>query len=183
MAGLRHPRDVIVFQKSNSWNGRENLTMLETAASEVSPASVESWLRIARFGVDSGLLVLIWMVQLIVYPSFLHVSNEALESWHNAYSARITVIVMPLMFLQVGLLLAQAATGLRVPVLLAGALVAAAWLSTFFQAVPTHSAIAATAAAGEGAQESIHRLVAVNWPRTILWSLVWLLATFDLLRR
>lgn len=158
--------------------------MLERAATELSsPEALDQWLRVARLGVDSGLLVLIWMVQLIVYPSFLYVSNTSLESWHGSYSGRITVIVMPLMLFQVGLLLAQVGTGRRTTVLLAAALVAAAWLSTYFQAVPTHGAIATAAAGGEGAAGEVRKLVAVNWPRTVLWSLVWLLGILDLVRR
>ena len=43
--------------------------------------------------VDAGLVVLIWMVQLIIYPSFLHYDNNLVE-WHHKYTSRIALIVV-----------------------------------------------------------------------------------------
>ena len=42
---------------------------------------------------DSGLLVLILMVQLIIYPSFLRYPLKNLITWNNIYTKRIAVIV------------------------------------------------------------------------------------------
>ncbi|MFT6745260.1 MAG: hypothetical protein ACJAR8_001821, partial [Bacteroidia bacterium] len=57
----------------------------------------------ARLIVDFGLVVLIWMVQLIVYPSFLFYKDTELITWHTKYTPRITKIVAPLMFAQLSL--------------------------------------------------------------------------------
>ena len=46
---------------------------------------------------DSGLLILIWMVQLVIYPSFSYYKQEDLFKWHETYTKRIAVIVIPLM--------------------------------------------------------------------------------------
>ena len=64
--------------------------------------------------VDIGLVVLIWMVQLIVYPSFTFYSKENLVNWHQKYTARIAVIVIPLMFLQLILVIVDIRT-IRIP--------------------------------------------------------------------
>ena len=52
---------------------------------------------------DFGLVVLIWIVQLIIYPSFHVVANDAFAAWHKTYMALISYLVIPLMFGQVGL--------------------------------------------------------------------------------
>ena len=46
---------------------------------------------------DFGLLVLIWMVQLVVYPGFKYYQRERLLEWHARYTSRISYIVGPLM--------------------------------------------------------------------------------------
>ena len=56
-------------------------------------------LQTARLIVDSGMCVLIWMVQLIIYPAF-HAITSARFSWHGEYMQAIGTIVMPLMILQ-----------------------------------------------------------------------------------
>lgn len=50
--------------------------------------------------VNSGLAILIWIVQLIVYPSFLFYNKENLVQWHNIYTKRIAILVVPLMLIQ-----------------------------------------------------------------------------------
>lgn len=118
--------------------------------------------------IDFGLVVLIWLVQLIIYPSFRHTDPAAFQSWHSSYSMLICVFVIPLMFAQVaiiGYLLYQYASwALWVSALL----VVFIWLSTFLQAVPIHNLL------GQNTEVSanIERLIAVNWIRTVLWSVV-----------
>jgi hypothetical protein len=47
---------------------------------------------------DAGLFVLIWMVQLMVYPSFLYYEKQNLVKWHNHYVKGLAIIVIPIMF-------------------------------------------------------------------------------------
>ena len=54
-------------------------------------------IEITRLLLDFGLCILIWMVQLIVYPSFLFFSDNNLFTWHKTYTKAIALIVMPLM--------------------------------------------------------------------------------------
>jgi len=55
----------------------------------------------ARLVVDFCLVVLIWLVQLIIYPSFRYMSPEQLAIWHPKYTTLITLVVGPLMLAQV----------------------------------------------------------------------------------
>ena len=125
--------------------------------------------------VDFGLVVLIWMTQLVVYPSFTYFSENDLVSWHTRYTTAVSIVVMPLMMSQValhGLGLVQDFAWIKVG---AAVLIGLAWVNTFFYAVPLHNQIAAqqdVALASKG-------LVSVNWIRTVLWSLVFLLTVLE----
>ncbi len=46
-------------------------------------------LEIIRLLLDFGLVVLIWMIQGIVYPSFLDYNTENLAVWHRKYMNRL----------------------------------------------------------------------------------------------
>ena len=118
--------------------------------------------------IDFGLVVLLWLVQWIIYPSFLQVAPEPLVKWHAQYTQRMGYIVMPLMFGQLGLsVLAvwQVGVGLDWLDLL---LVLSCWGLTFGLSVPLHQRIAA----GESQPQVLQRLVVTNWPRTLVWTLV-----------
>ena len=121
--------------------------------------------------VDFGLVVLTWMVQLIVYPSFLYYAKADLLRWHPKYTTAITLVVMPLMFGQLfgyGFAIVRAFSWLRLAGLV---LVLATWLVTFTHAVPLHNAIAQ----GNGSPEVIHRLINAHWVRTALWTAIFVL--------
>ncbi|MDA9938387.1 hypothetical protein OAA90_03220 [Salibacteraceae bacterium] len=129
-------------------------------------------LLIFRLIVDFGLLVLIWMTQLIVYPAFVQLDEETLQRWHPRYNQMITAIVAPLMFAQLGLVSWEL---LQNPSFYAWAsmlLVLAAWGLTFLQAVPLHGKIAK----GKGIRSIAEKLVRVNWPRTAVWTVIFLLS-------
>lgn len=127
-----------------------------------------------RTMVDFGLVVLIWLVQLIIYPSFLHSLPATFQDWHQAYSFRISLFVIPLMFAQVGLIGFQLFNAPGWPVYAAAFLVLLIWVSTFTQAVPLHNLISA----GQIQPDTLTLLVARNWVRTILWTLVFFLGWF-----
>ncbi|GAB3222004.1 hypothetical protein [Spirosoma arcticum] len=122
----------------------------------------------ARIAVDFGLVVLIWLVQLIIYPSFQYMSTDQLAAWHPKYSNFITLIVGPLMLAQVGLIgweLVNRSSWLAVT---SAVLVGLMWASTAFQAVPIHNAIAAS----NSSPETLAQLVSVNWMRTVGWTVI-----------
>ena len=130
------------------------------------------YVNFARSMVDFGLVVLIWIVQLIVYPGFHVINPVSFNNWHRKYMVLITFVVAPLMFAQLFL------TGIRLwtnPGILSAAgmvFVVLVWLHTFFKAVPLHNALTR-----DGNQPQIvDTLVKANWFRTITWSLIWVLS-------
>ena len=129
-----------------------------------------------RLIVDFGLVILVWMVQLIAYPNFYFLGQQALERWHVHYTKAITLIVMPLMLAQVGLhiwAVIQARDFLSWTMLI---LVVLIWLLTFLRAVPLHQAIANKS----NVVTTIDSLLEVNAWRTFLWTLVFVLGLVQL---
>lgn len=115
--------------------------------------------------VDAGLVVLIWMVQLIVYPSFLYYQPKDLVSWHQKYTNRIAVIVAPLMLLQLAFAfygifyLFDALHTMRFLI------VVFLWIFTFTSFVPLHFKITAN----NFDTQLLKLLIQRNWMRTFLW--------------
>lgn len=118
--------------------------------------------------VDVALCVLIWIIQIVVYPGFCFYSEEDIKRWHKFYTIRITLIVFPLMLSQLVLYAISSylnPTSLSIGLFL---LVISTWIHTLFSAVPLHNAI-------ERSPNSLtqrKKLVRVNWFRTIVWTLI-----------
>jgi len=94
-----------------------------------------------RLMVDTAALVLIWLVQLVIYPAFLHFRNEDFKRWHVAYTRRVTYVVMPIMLGQLALYGWLFLAGRSWDVVTNLVLVLVAWAITFFRAVPLHGAL------------------------------------------
>ena len=122
----------------------------------------------AHLLVDTGLFVLTWMVQLIVYPGFLAYSPSDLVAWHRKYTPRITLIVAPLMLAQlvISILMAVKFPGLISLVVLI--LVLGTWIGTFLFFVPIHRLIDM----GQANRKDLNSLVSRNWMRTLGWTLI-----------
>ncbi|MEM6910724.1 MAG: hypothetical protein AAF555_04000 [Verrucomicrobiota bacterium] len=122
--------------------------------------------------IDFGLCLTLWFVQLIAYPQFAQCAPEKLVAWHARYTHRIAFFVLPLMLGQLG----WSAWGLFQEVTLLTSvrllLILAAWALTFGYFLPLHQKIAS----GQAQAIDLQRLVAWNWPRTALWTAVFLLS-------
>lgn len=121
--------------------------------------------------VDFGMCVVLWLVQLVIYPSFLRIADSELISWHKAYTFRVSFMIIPLMFAQLGFALVQAWQFGDLRSLLVLGLVLICWFLTFFVSVPLHNRLAG----GELDPDVRRKLIRTNWPRTFLWSLICLL--------
>jgi hypothetical protein len=123
-----------------------------------------------RLLLDFGLVILIWLVQLVIYPSFLHYVKADLIRWHKKYTPRITFIVLPLMLGQLmlyGSLLQEGKTFYSIGSFV---LVLMAWLLTFTVFVPRHKQITS----GVYSEKTLTQLVDFNWSRTLIWTLLFL---------
>lgn len=120
--------------------------------------------------VNAGLLVLIWIVQIIIYPGMHGWDRDRFQALHRQYVPRISSIVVPLILAQAALALHQVVLAPNLISAAQVALVGAVWGVTLFISVPLHTCLSA----GYDAQ-TVTRLTATNWLRTIGWSLVSLL--------
>jgi DMSO reductase anchor subunit len=121
-----------------------------------------------RLLLDFGLVILIWLVQLVIYPSFLYYLRDDLIRWHKKYTPRITFIVLPLMLGQLmlyGSILQEGKTFYSIG---AFVLVLIAWLLTFTIFVPRHKEISG----GTYSEKTLSQLVKFNWSRTFIWTLL-----------
>lgn len=124
---------------------------------------------------DFGLLLLIWMVQLIIYPAFERIQRDRFRSWHTNYTGLITIFVVPLMFCQVALIGYELVYFFSWKTCCSALVVTVCWTSTFALSVPLHSQLQAL-----GNQSPIaKRLVSTNWIRTIGWSFVFCLTVYS----
>jgi uncharacterized protein YacL len=116
--------------------------------------------------VDAGLVILIWMVQLIIYPSFLYYTKENLYTWHQKYTSKIAVIVVPLMLFQLifGLIISFYFPIINHFIYLC--IVIFLWVFTLLSFAPLHFKISDGNVNNKLLTTLIHR----NWIRTLLWS-------------
>ncbi len=128
------------------------------------------------------LVGLILTIQQVHYPLFAKVGTAEFPAYEASHSARITILVVPLMVLELALAMALAVLtppGISRWSTVAGlALVFVIWLATFLLQVPQHAILA------RGWDTYAHAsLVASNWIRTWAWlvrgalAVWWLLAT------
>ena len=118
------------------------------------------------FLVDAGLAILIWMFQLIIYPSFLYYSEENLYAWHQKYTSKIAVIVVPLMLFQLifGLIISFYSPTINHFIYIG--IVFFLWVFTLLSFAPLHFKISEGNVNNKLLTTLIHR----NWIRTLLWS-------------
>lgn len=113
-----------------------------------------------------GLFGLIWMVQLVHYPSFRYIDETQFLEFHQHHTQTISIIVIPLMLLELGLCIWQVYQSnydwFWLFILI---LVILIWASTFFLQVPLHNQLI------QGKDlPTIQSLISSNWIRTVLWT-------------
>ena len=120
---------------------------------------------------DTGMLVLIWMTQLIVYPGFTYYAENDLIKWHEQYTVSLMFIVGPLMLFQgIGHTYQFLNRWHWKQGIIIGLLIIV-WVLTFGYAVPLHNEIAK----GNEPLEQAQKLLDLNYYRTIIWTLVFML--------
>ncbi|MBT8354840.1 MAG: hypothetical protein KJO60_09970 [Desulfofustis sp.] len=120
--------------------------------------------------INGGLVVLIWLVQIIIYPGMHGWDQARFAQLHKDYATRISFIVGPLMLGQAALALHQLVTAPGGTAIMQTLLIGAVWGVTIFISVPLHRRLS------DGYEEkNVNRLVTTNWLRTLCWSLVFLL--------
>jgi len=125
---------------------------------------------VIRLVIDFGLVVLIWMIQVIVYPIFLHYTTTNLVRWHRKYTPLIWFIVGPLMLAQLGIAIYQVSSKVTPYNSLSVLIIGAVWILTLLQFVPIHNNISK----GRITEIMLLSLVKNNYVRTALWTLLFI---------
>ena len=118
--------------------------------------------------IDLSMFVLIWLVQIIIYPVFLYITEDQFRIWHKIYCKRISYFVLPLMIAQ----LFESATacffiGSHLEWIKLGC-VLSAWIFTFLISAPCHQNLTKYGKV----EREISKLISTNWYRTWIWSVV-----------
>lgn len=127
--------------------------------------------------IDFGMFVLLWIVQLAIYPSFIYYTENNLSVWHKKYMTAISIIVMPLMLSQIALHFYFLYTDYITLRLLAFLAIVIFWIITFVSAVPLHRMI-------ETNKETMairRKLVQMNFYRAIIMTAVLVISIWVLL--
>ena len=113
-----------------------------------------------------GMVGVIWLVQLLVYPAMREVPAERWIPWHLQHCQRISCVVGPLMLGEVFTALGLWLQGLSGAVFyISLALLAVNWLSTLVIQIPLHGICE-----GVHSPTAIRQLITTNWIRTLAWS-------------
>lgn len=110
---------------------------------------------------------LIWLVQLIHYPSYKYINPTKFSAYQNFHTTTITFIVGPVMVMEIftGMaILFDQKLNLLSSINFTGLILI--WAATVFFSVPLHGKLST----GSDLQ-TIHSLISTNWIRTICWTL------------
>ena len=129
---------------------------------------------LANLIITSMLACLIWIIQLVHYPSFRYIDKTQFSSFESFHARSISIIVTPLMLMEIFISFYMITLSPLDPLhLTSGLLVFIIWLSTFFFSVPCHNRLM------HGYHEAtVHKLIITNWPRTLAWSVKLILAIY-----
>jgi len=120
------------------------------------------------------LVGLIWIVQVVHYPSFLYFEKSDFLKFHHFHTKSITWIVIPTMTVELILgayLLWQ--SSFEMSYLIPFIFLIGIWASTALLQIPLHLKLA-----DRENKSDIRKLISTNWIRTVLWTLkgLWLIS-------
>ncbi len=130
----------------------------------------QNFVQTISFSVDLCLLVFLWIVQLIIYPSFKKICSEDFPSWHKHYKSSISIIMGPIMIVQIILICSFSIIQLNKVNILRLILLAISWIWTLIISVPYHKKIEANL----DRDRTIDLLINTNWVRTFTWSSIFI---------
>ena len=109
---------------------------------------------------------LIWTIQVLHYPTFTYVSENQFQKFHGFHTKNISLIVLPMMTLELVTALALVIFNPDSLILCVNFfLLILIWLCTFFVSVRFHNVLVK----GKNIK-TLDRLILMNWFRTLLWS-------------
>lgn len=125
------------------------------------------------FFFHTSLFILTWVIQLVIYPSFMDTEGEMHRSSHTRYIKRSGSIAIPLMFGQLVLSIFawfEHSTPIDTVIVV---LVAVIWVVTLFFALPAHQKV--NDSETETKAEDLRALYRWHSVRSTAWTAIWLL--------
>ncbi len=117
--------------------------------------------------ISAALFGIIWLVQILHYPSFMFLDHLTFKTAMKHHQDRISWVIVPLMLTELLLAVMAVVRDVSTYNVTILNIVIMIWLVTFTIQVPLHSKLLL-----EGFNEKrIHRLVRTNWIRTLLWTI------------
>ena len=116
----------------------------------------------------------IWVIQIVHYPSFHFIEKELYTAFQKFHMNKISIIVMPIMLAELitGIMLFLDKSSKSPFLIVSFVILILIWLITGVFFAKAHNELIA------GYQELVvNQLVAMNWIRTLLWTLRLLLLT------
>ena len=134
-------------------------------------------LNIFHLVVTSACLILIYLIQILHYPSFHFVDENKFKAFHAFHSKKITLLVAPLMAVELFTVLYSCFKIFSILNISMACAVFGIWLSTAFIQVPLHNQL-------QYGKDMIliQRLVDSNWIRTFLWTFEFVLVLFQVFK-
>lgn len=123
-----------------------------------------------RESIDFAMLVFLWLVQVIIYPSFKRISRDSILSWHKSYQTKVCIIMGPIMLLQIYGITMDFINAMSPVSIIRFLLLLTCWALTIFISVPLHKKIERN----NDLENSMNKLIQTNVPRTITWTVIYL---------
>ena len=117
----------------------------------------------------------IWVIQIVHYPSFHFIEKELYTAFQKFHMNKISIIVIPIMLAELitGMMLFFDKSSKSPFLIISFVILVLIWLITGVFFSKAHNELIA------GYQELVvNQLVAMNWIRTLLWTLRLLLLTY-----
>ncbi len=106
----------------------------------------------------------IWLVQILIYPTHKMVGENEFKSYHDFHNQRITWIVAPVMAIELVTAIALNWQDRNIFYSINLVSVVIIWFLTGLVNVPSHARLSFVD------QKSKIRLENLNWPRTLIWT-------------
>lgn len=122
---------------------------------------------------STGLLILIWIVQVLHYPTFRYVDQAKFIEFTYFHAKTITFIVGPLMLIELACAAVLVFFQLNLYSGINLLLVIHIWLATAFISVPCHNQL-------HKSHDTliIDKLIRTNWIRTIPWTIKFFISLY-----
>ena len=115
----------------------------------------------------STMVGIIWVIQLVHYPSFYFIRKDIFVSFQEFHTNKIAIVVVPVMLVELitGILLIYMETNIDIALSISLFILIAIWVLTAIYFYKAHQKLMS----GYN-EEIINQLIKLNWIRTILWT-------------